>query len=261
VPDFSNFVTLGQTQNKTSQDSIIFTVGSTGAAAGALLLVLIGSDNIETSDTEDGTDIVSVTDSKGNTYTKAKTFTNGEGAIRDGATVGIATSVLASELVLNDTITVTFSEAVTAKAMSVARVEIVAGKDVTVGGSAVRADDATDPGEISISGLTSREYLFVYGIAREGALIGITHDSDYDPFSSAGTGGGASNTNIALAGASRFLTGTGDAVDVTWGAADYAQALVAFYLDEPAAPAEPSTPITYQFQSDPVKDFTLGVEG
>jgi hypothetical protein len=260
VADFENFVTLGSAQNKTSQTTISFTVGSTGAAADALLLVLIGSDNVETADSEDGSDISSVSDSKGNTYARAKTFTNGQGAVRAGVTVGIYYSKLTSELVTGDTVTVTFSEAVTAKVMSVARVQIDTGKDVAIAGTDVQADDEADPSEISISGLTSRDYLFVYAIARE-SNIPVSNDLDYSAFNSNQTSVGAANTNIALAGAARILTGTGDSVDLTAGTTDdFAQAYVAFSLEVPAGPSEPTSPLIFVCQGPPTKKFDLGVE-
>lgn len=214
--------------NKTAATTIVMTIIPT-ANARDVLIASIAMDNLQAVDAEDGTDIVSVTDTQGNTWVRAKTFTNSQGAAAGGATVGIYYSILTTALTSADTITVTFNGSVTAKAVHVSRWTI-SGNQIKVVDKAVAADDAADPQSLSISGLDSREYLFYHVIASEGpGTDAMTASTNYVQAFKAGTSGGSVATNMTVHKEQRVFTGTGDSVDVSSDTADRdcAQAYVA----------------------------------
>lgn len=234
--------TLGAVAVKAAnQTSLLLGTGAT-AEAGNVVVVVVVVDNAGTAD-GDNADITSITDSVGgNTWTKAKEFTNAQGAAGAGTCVSVWFSKLANEIPFNGGITANFASAtaVDAAAMTAWEFTIGAGNVVTVKGSADLADDGVDPSAITVSGLTSQEYLWVHGLGAEGPdNDAYTWDADYSQFSADGTTGGAAASNQHVRGGFRIFTGTADTVDVTSTTADrdYAQVLAA--LLEAAPPVGP----------------------
>jgi len=235
--DLGNNVAVG---DKTSASSIANSAGVMQAvSAGNLLVLIVGKDNAATADGNTN-EFTSVTDTKGNTWTKAREFCNAQGAANAGVTVAVFYSVLTTALVVGvDVITVNFSDARTAKAFTTQRFSIGAGSTVQVAGTPVDlANDGADPGSMTISGLPSAEYLFVRGLAHENPTATLTKTTGYSGFSGlAGTSGGSGVTNIAVNGEFRILTGTGDTSDPTWTADDTASVFIAFKEVPPAVEA------------------------
>ncbi len=202
-----------------SDTSISCTIGAGNIEAGNVAIVWAATDNVDTTDGQ--TTLHSVSDSKGNAYTKACEFTNGQGAAAAGATVSISFSKLTTQLDVNvDTVTLTTSSAVTDKAVKVSEFTIGAGNVVSVEGACqTLANDNADAGSQTISGLASQEYLFVRGIAAESnATTSMTLTTSYSSVigdGCDGTVGGGEATDISVCVEHRILTGTGDTSDPT----------------------------------------------
>jgi hypothetical protein len=218
---------LGSNQDKTSSTSIVLTT-TAAAEVGNVILVAIGADNQGTTD-GDLSEISSVVDSAGNTYTKAKEQTNGQGVAADGATVSLWQAKVTSELATGGTITANFAAAVTAKAISAWEFTVTAGATITLEGSTSAVHDGADPAAMTIAGLASQEYLFfAAGVEETPNTTTYTTDADYTAIDKNGTTGGGGTTNILVAGGFRIFTGTGDTYDADTGAdRDGAQVYVA----------------------------------
>ena len=233
---FASVGTLGATSDIAAGTSITHAVTAT-AATGSIVVVVVAKDNASTSDGNTN-EITSVTDTVGNTYTKAREFCNGQGAANAGATVAVFYSRLGAQIgPLEDpasTITANFSDSRTASAISVWN---FSGTAITLAGGADLANDGEEPGSMSVSGMASAQYLFVRGIAVETApIIGLTPTTSYTALTEAAGGIGAAG--LAIQGEWRILTATGDTSDPLGEVADNASVFVAF--KEAAAPPDPT---------------------
>jgi hypothetical protein len=219
-------VTVG---DKTAASSIVSAAaGMVGASAGNLAVAIIGKDNAATSDGNTN-EVTSGQDTKGNVWLPAREFCNAQGAANAGVTVAVYYSVLTSALVASvDTITFNFSDTRTAKGFTVNEFSIGAGNTVAVESAIDLANDGADPGSMTLSGLPSREYLFIRALAHENPGATLTRTTNYGAMSSGSTSGGSGVTNISATGEYRILTGTGDTSDPTWTADDTASIYLAF---------------------------------
>lgn len=134
-----------------------------------------------------------------------------------GAIVSVWSCVVGTTLTAGvDTLEVTFDIALTSKVIRSAIFSKGAGNTVSLAASAHDSMSAgTDPPSISVSGLSSHEYLFIRGDAVETAQVNWTLDGNYIDFDGnsdgdATTVGGSDDQNIGAHGSYRILTGTGD---------------------------------------------------
>jgi hypothetical protein len=233
---FSSLGTFASATHKVSSSSFSF-APSAALNAGELGVLVIACDNLDATD-GDFDVVADVSDSAGNTWQKAAEFTNGQGAAAAGATVAIWYTVATATLPTTGSITITFRAALTAKAIIGHRFAKAPGTTVRVAATANRADDGVDPGLISLTGLGSREYLFVRGIASESSTTtGLTATSGWTAIVGTVTLGGSSATNIGARAEYLIATATSVTSDPTLFAADHASVLVALYED---------TPLTFQ---------------
>lgn len=110
-------------------------------------------------------------------------------------------------------------------------------------------NSGVDPAAQTISGLASREHLFLHALGSNGpATDSYTLSTHYTGMTQDGTTGGAGNTNWTIVPEFRILTGTGDTVDITNNseAPGYAQQYVALREYSDTVPF-PSTPILDTF--------------
>lgn len=224
---------LGTGVSKTAGTTVVITTGAT-AEVGNLIIVAIAANNIQTTD-GDSTDINSVTDSAGNSYTIVKQYTNGNGVAQDGATAGLAYAVVTTELASGGTITVNV-DSVVSKCASAWEFTRDTAQTIGVADSTGDVGDAADPAPVTLSGLTSRQYLFVNAHAGEAEEAGV--DTTYTEDSGAGftaltkttTTGGAAPTNMFVAGGFKIVTATSQVYDAsTTVDVDYAQVYAALY--------------------------------
>ncbi len=226
----------GNGQNKASSTLVQATI-TVSPAVGDVVIVLIAADNTSTTDGDNG-EVSSVTDSKSNTYTKAREFTNGQGAAAAGATVSLWFSKLTTALVgSTDIISGNFGTARVAKGMSLATATIGAGNVVSVDAGTDLANDGADPGSMNLTP-PNVEHLWVRATALERAIATWTKTVAYELDATAeGTSGGGAASNMNICGELDRLTGTTNASDPTATAVDCASVLVA--LLEAAPPAGP----------------------
>ncbi len=212
----------------------------TSAAVDNVIVLVLATDNLTTTDGQTNNH-TSITDTKGNTWTKRSEFTNGQGAAAAGATVSIWTTKVTTALTAGtDTLTANFSGSITAKAIHSQRFSVGAGNVVSLdAGPSDLANDAADAGSITLSGATAKEHLWIRAQSVELSSASYTASTNYAVFggvlSGASTSGGAGASNIHARGEFRILNATSDSTDPTTIAADQAGTYIA--LNEAAPPA------------------------
>lgn len=150
--------TLGS-NGAASASSLVITTSAT-CEAGNLAVVSVAKENVATTSGSTN-EITGVTDSAGNSYTKAYEYTLTSGASNDGSTVAVFFSRVATQLASGGTITATFNSSVSGSSM-IAH-EFTTGGPVALFGTpqATGAASGTNPGSLAISGLASASYLFL----------------------------------------------------------------------------------------------------
>lgn len=207
------------------------------ADIGDLVIVNLGINNTQTGD-GDSTDINSVTDNAAipNIYTVVKQYTNGRGSAQAGATAGLYYSVITSSLPITTGTITADVDSVVAKAISAWRFTLSTTRTQVAVASSIGDIGLADPASVSISGLPSREYLFVDVIAGEGDELLIAYDSaaggeGFTALPKPSTAGGVATSNIYQAGGFKIITATSQAYDAatTLLDTDYAQVYAALY--------------------------------
>lgn len=198
---------------------------------GDLILLVVATDNVQTTDGVTNLHTSVVTTASEVTWTKLSEFTNGQTGAGLGATVSLWISSPCPDTSVGLT-TVNFASSITKKAMCWIGVSLPSGSTWQKAGTdQTRADDGIDPGSMTLGSLTSGEYLWVRGIAAEtNADTAITASSGWTPFgggANASTTGGAAAANMAVAAEYDIATATTLTSDPTWTAADCASVLVA----------------------------------
>ena len=201
---------LGGTGNGVSSTTVSFATSGSSAPVGSVVIARVASDNINTTD-GDFSEVVSVQDSTGgNAWAKIAEFTNGQAGAAAGCTVSVWMAHVGTEIPSGATIQATFSSAVTAKAITADRFSIAAGNFPQLAGPVqTLADDAAAPGEMTISGLPSREYLFIRALAGETTLLSFEESPDWIDLKSFDYDGGPAAASMGVAGEYEIATGTG----------------------------------------------------
>jgi hypothetical protein len=227
---------FGVVQGTATAATLILSVSATTVSAGNLAILVIGADNSSTTN-GDNSEVSSVTDSGGNTWTKAREHTNGNAAASAGAMVSMWYTKPTTTLTAGaggGTITVTFVSTRNARAAT-GWVYAIGSSTPTIAASTATATDVLPLGTANLStALTSREYLFVRGDAFEGDIATYSTTAAYSSLSWV----------LAPAG-SGFLTAAGEFKIATTTSAmstpvigfnyDNASVLVAFYESAAAA--------------------------
>lgn len=224
----------GATANKTAGTSIGHAY-SASRAAGVIVLAMVAKDNTGTTDA-DHSEVTSVADDNGNTYSKVAEYTNGQGAADTGATISLWKCKLTNAVTTSHTVTANFGS-VAAKVISLWSFSVGSGNDLELvsGSTQTSAVDVGGLASMSISGLASKEYLFVRAIAAESVLRTLTPTTNYTAFDAAATSGDAGRTNMNGSGEFRIVTATGETSAPTTGTSnDHAAIFVAFEETSPA---------------------------
>lgn len=214
-------------QTKSVTDPQSFTLSSQ-LDAGNLGVLAIAVDNLTTTDGNTN-NIVGVTDSVGNTWVKAREFTNGQGGSAAGACVALFYCIATTNLPAAGTITVDFSGTPT-NACAVIGLEFTKGAGTTInldGGTDV-ANDASQPSNLTLSSLANKEHLFVRAVANEAVLTSIFPTTGYDGGGVATSGGGGASNMGAYIEAG-VITGTSSTSTMSFvtGGADNASVFIA----------------------------------
>lgn len=226
------------TGNETAQTSTVWSVFQT-TTAGNVAVLHMAMDNRGTSD-GNSSQLTSVVDSQGNTWNKVGEFTNTVGgAAADGTTVAVWYSVLNTTLTGGvDTITTTYSGSLTAKAIVVKTFSIGAGNTVQVIGTVQTLNnDNSDAGSMTVSGLTSGEYLFFRATAQEtNNLVATTPTTGYTDIVGFNSGSAGNEKNHqAVSAEFRILTATNSTSDPTMSDTTADRASLFFALQEVAS--------------------------
>lgn len=213
---FSSVGDRGLTASTTAATSLAHTIANANVPVGAILVVDVVINN--RSATEGNTnDITSVTDSGGNTYTKLYEWTNANGAQNNGTTVAQFISKITTALTAgSSTVTGHFGSS-SANIVAAWEYSVASGSTVSKVTQATGDADNTTTGPIlSVSGLTSKEYLFLVSESLEGKPTDTyTKDTDYTLANSGGTGGSIDDAQQTLRASYRIVTATGDTYAAT----------------------------------------------
>jgi hypothetical protein len=203
----------GNASNKTSGTSIkVFSPGTYSLTVGHVLVAHIVCDNADTT-TGASSLVSSVVGLNSGTFTKAGEHTHSPtGAAADGVTVSVwYKRVTASAVAGDDEVTFTLGTAVTAKC---AGVYIFSTDQAEVNVKAFVGDvaiDALDP--MTLSGLPSREYLFLRNNGAELGSFGYTPSTNYTGYGVNTTTDPGNATDVQTTNEYRIFTGTGDTTD------------------------------------------------
>jgi hypothetical protein len=213
--------------------STTWSIGTlSGLTAGEIIVLCLATDNIETGDGNTNNH-QSISNTSGATWEKIYEFTNGQGAAAAGATVSAWRTVAPGSSISTNVIN--FSGSITAKAYIAARFAIGSGNLVGMPATpATRADDGVDPGSMTLSGLTSAEYLWMRVISGETSSTSqITATTGWSVWNFNQTSGGGSASNIAVRAEYRIATSSSETSDPTWTSADHASILFALSEESP----------------------------
>lgn len=206
--DWQSIGTLGSTQSKTADQSSLALTTSAACESGNVCVCAVSVDNNGTTDGDEGA-VTSITDSASNTWSEIIEFANGQGTAQTGAVAYLGYTKATSTIASSGTITANFSNSTSrdASAMTCWEYSVRSGYTVSSAGTATLATDGADPGAISLSSLTSTEYLFLHGLAGEGPNgDAYTWDTDYTQFSANGTSGAAAPAFDVATESSTFTT-------------------------------------------------------
>jgi hypothetical protein len=210
-----------------------WTITTTGVLnAGELGVIVLALDNTNTSDGDQNI-VSSVTDSAGNTWSKAAEHQNGQsGQTLPGGTIcSIWYVVATSTLNSGGTISVSFAANLDARAATHWAFTKGASTTISVGGANTVQGDGINLPSLTLSGLTSREYLWIRGSSCETSSDSYVASTNFTAFTvtNAKSTGGASATNQCARGEYRIATATSQTTDPDQGNFDSASILVAFY--------------------------------
>lgn len=239
-------------QSKTAGTTLTLNDNSEGVA-GKAVVIAVALDNTLTTD-GDNSLVTSITDGNSNLYEKVAEFTNGQGAAAGGATCSLwCCRKLATTL--STLITINHGS-VTARAANARFYSLGAGNQLTwVASPATLANDGADPGSLSLSSLTSLEYLFYRATAYEAALVTTPTASTNFSLSPGtaggdGTASGGAASNMSVFSEYRIVTATSQTSDPTVTSADCASIFAAFFEQSTAAASFP--PIRHQAAMQPL---------
>lgn len=213
---------LGHRGSATSKGAFIGSLSVNPTATipvGAILVVRVSTDNFQGEAGIDPTHF-SVTDSKGNVYTKIQEFTRSPGgANQDGVTGSLWAGEIATALTTADTVTINFLFIASwTSVIALEEFSVASGNTFAVVGSTSTRGTGTTP-SATLSGLAAGfSYLFLGHIAIEGPNgDAFTQDADYLNNTSVGTTGGAALSNVASRFGRRIATLTTDTYNPTLG--------------------------------------------
>ena len=233
---FASGGTVGTANSTTSGPTLALTPDALATlGVGEIGVLTIGVNNQSSTD-GNTSEIASVTDTGGNTWTNLREFCNSQGAADAGVTVSVWVTKATGALTVLDTVTITLANTKTSKAASLWKFTVAAGSTVQVasGGAGDLATDGGDAGSIALADLPSKEYLFFRGEAGENNGASYTPTANYTAITQAIADTGNNNTSMTAQGEFRILTGTGDTTDPdTVNNRDWASTMLA--LEEVAA--------------------------
>lgn len=232
----------GSTEEKFSASSMQVFSPVEAIPAGRVLICSIASDNVQTADGNSSL-ISSVVGSYSGIFTKLGEYTNGQGAAGAGITVSVwARRVLEDIPGGYDTITINLANPTVARCAYVT-IYHASGSTLSVGAVQGSAND-TDPAEMTLSGLSNREWLLLRVDATERESFGYISSTNYTDLGTTTTTGGDSESNVSIGSEYRVATVTGDTTNPTTGTPQSASLYIAL-SDEIIGYSMPADPGSY----------------
>lgn len=191
---------------------------STSIGADNYVLLVINRDNDSTTDGDNG-EVTGVTDTQGNTWTKLKEMTNGQGAAAAGAMISVW-GCRPSGTYGTTQATVTFGAARNALACYFIAIPIGAGNSMQLDGTqSVAIDAAIGFGSQTISGLASAQRAYISACCKEGnATTAIVATLGWTSFGLTGQNGPTitATNHIMYRSEYKVATSTGETSNPTW---------------------------------------------
>jgi hypothetical protein len=211
--------------------------------AGHTGVVILSADNITTTDGV-SSDHTSLTDSSGAvSWTKLHEYTNGEGAAGSGITESIwIRPIQGSDLASGSTLTANFASAITHKTGTSRYFTCSVLPTLAAAAVGTLVDAANDFGSATISGLPSKQYLFIRGCAKEANVAStsdLTPSSGYSTF----TAQRSQNNAAAVLVRGEFIITTGTGSTSNPGFAFSGDAASSFIVLEEVTPPAGTEPI------------------
>lgn len=225
---------IGSGSSTSSGTTLVHTVAN-GLNVGQIGILIVGFDNTQTTDGQTS-EISTVVDSAGNTWTKVLEFCNGNGGAGAGTVISMWMTKAAFNLAAAATITVTFANTITAKSSVGYRFSVAAGKvlALAVGGTATLANDAAAVGSLAISGLASLSRLYFRATASERNGLTFTATTNFTATNQAIANPAGGDTAITTSGEFRINTSTGETSAPTGSqSVDHASLMVALEEVDP----------------------------
>lgn len=218
--------TLGSGTSTTSNASWTFTT-SAQLDTGNVVVLVFSSDNEDTADAN--TKIHQAVDFGGLALTKAREFTNAQGAGNAGATVSIWYGKAIANIASASTVTLTLISARTSKAAAAWEYTVGAGNELYPVAGNDLANDAADAGSLSVTGMVSEEHLNVRATGIESNTATYTVTATYTALELPTANTGVVATSMGGRGEFKIETGTAStASNPTTSVHDQASTMVGF---------------------------------
>jgi hypothetical protein len=219
-------------EEQTSDTTLAFSPTAT-VAVDRLAILPVVWDNVSTANADDTT-FLSVSDTKSNTWTRAAECQYSAGGVLDGVMAGLFYSVITTDILTSDTITITSTAVGTAKGCTLATFNRDTSKTVGVAGKGYQRVAASASYTATVSGLTSEEHLWIGVNAMENDATNTNQtDASYTLITQGATNSfgttGLGDVNVGARAAYLISTGTTETYDrASLSTQDRATLLVAF---------------------------------
>jgi hypothetical protein len=179
-------------------------------------LIRIGADNFGTA-SGSASEVSSVVDSAGNTYARICEYRYSEGVAGDGALIALWGGRAASALSSGGTFTITFGNSIGSRVAQAQEFNIVDGDTLQIAGTCQTENiNGTDAGSLAISGLASKEYMFIRAIAWEAGGGAISAETaTYATVTGVSIDTGVNATSMTTDAERLIATATGSTSDPT----------------------------------------------
>lgn len=208
--------TLGRTGSSSANQSSATITTTAALQAGNLGVIAIAVDNAGTSNTDEGA-VSGVTDSAGNTWTKAKEHALGSVGAQAGAVCSVWYCRATTQLNLGGTINATFTSTSSRDASAITAWEFTVGGEVTVDATTARVDAGAAPSSLALT-TSNVSCLRLRATAMEstnGDMISSA-SAGWSTISSIASGSGSDSGHQSIDGEFIISTGTTATSNPSW---------------------------------------------
>lgn len=229
MASFTDLGSLGGTGSTVANLATLVLTTVAAAEVGEFAVVVAAVDNRDSNPDADLGEVSGVTDSGGNTWTKAIGWTSTQGTAQAGSHVAVFRAVITSRIASGGTITCTFADAATSDAAGMtARHFSKSGATVAVEATATDAEDVLDPGPLNAT-TANIECLRIRGISGEvGNNTSLTPTSGWTAWANGNSATTGTTAEMCARAEHIISTGTGASSNPTWVACDNSSAYAAF---------------------------------